>query len=235
MKKMLMNLLVSLMLVILLVSCGGAKRRLQEKMVEAVENAAEEQGVELHLDPDDLEESIMGTVAENFEEAVGDALDEGALDNLTDAFNEDSLEELTSAFGELENILEYDGEGALVNLHFEDESGEMNFDGSTPWPEAMPGRVPEYTHGSLLSYQMDPGEVISVIIMNTSREEVQSYINDIQSTFPAVAQGTEFDSGDQGIYYVGASDQDGIQIGYNDGGLALVYYFNTDFVEAWQP
>lgn len=213
----------------LLFSCGKAKQKLQEKMVETMESKAEEMGVAMDLDDINLENGLVeGLTGEALEEMLEPGA-ESLQKQLEAAFSDEALEELAQSMGALDAAFERDAEGNVINMKIEEEGTVINLDGSTPWPAEMPAKIPEYTDGLIFTYQIEEEDKINVVIGDTTAEEAAGYIAQLKPMFETVFEKTGED-----WVYSGVSESDGMVVAFDEGSLFLQYYFHTDFAEDWQ-
>ncbi|MDA3851025.1 MAG: hypothetical protein PF447_07100 [Spirochaetaceae bacterium] len=214
-----------LILVVISLSSCGIKRKMAEKVASAVENQAREMGLDVDMNAGALQDGLVQGLA-------GEALEDGAKqwgESLTDALSEENVAEITDALAGLDGMIERDEDGEVVNLHFQDETGQVNLDGSTPWPEEMPGKIPEYTKGMIITYQLEPEESITVIVADTTREEALDYLAKIKPFFEAV-----YDNPGEEYVFVGKSSSDGILFSHSDSAVVIQYYLDKDFMETWE-
>lgn len=223
--KKVMAIISTILAITLLFSCGKAKQKLQDKMLETVESKAEEMGVTVDLDDVSLDNGFIEGLAEGAIVPGAESLQK----QLEAAFSDEALQEMAESMGALDAAFERDAEGNIINMKIEDEGTVINMDGSTPWPEEMPAKIPEYTDGMIFTYQIEEEDNITVVIGDTTAEEVASYVAQIKPLFD-----TLFEITDEDWVYSGASESDGMVVAYDEGSLYLQYYFHADFADDWQ-
>jgi len=211
----------------ILLSCGKVKENLQQKAADVLEEKARDAG--LNISSDDLKDSISQGLGEKALEGVLEPGVESLTEQLESAFSEEALEEMAESLGALEGAFETDAEGNIINMHLEDEGMELNLDGSTPWPEAIPSRIPQYQDGLIFTTQVEEGESVMAVIAMTSQEKALAYVNQLKEIFDTV-----FEVYEEDWVYVGATEKDGIVLAYDDESIILQYYMNTDFLDSWK-
>lgn len=220
---------VLLLWIMLLLSCGAAKRSLQEKAASVLEEQAREMGLDVEIDADALKDGIAeGLTGEALEEILEPGV-EALSEQLEGAFSDEVLEEMAESMGALDAAFERDADGNITNIHLEDEDGVFDMNGSTEWPDDLPSRIPRYEDGMLFLTQREEGESITLAFGNNSLDYAKEYTLKLKKNFNTVLESEE-----GGWVFVGTSNSDGVVLAYNDGGVVLQYYMSTEFAESWQ-
>jgi len=215
--------------VLLLLSCGAAKRSLQEKAASMLEEQAQEMGLDVDIDANALKDGIgKGLAGEALEEILEPGV-ESLSKQLDAAFSDEILEEMAESMGALDAAFERDAEGNITNMHIEDENAVFDMDGSTEWPDDIPSRIPRYEDGMLFLVQREEGESITLAFGNNSLDYAKEYTGELKKIFDTVLEAEE-----DGWAFVGISNSDGVVLAYNDGSVVLQYYMSTEFAESWQ-